>query len=464
MVQLAKNQKEYFLGVDGEQKGPFTQDQVSQMLETGEINIETQIWSEGMTDWQSIGTVKEFKSADFELKRSPGKEEKSSVVFEESVNRKTSSKESEAVREVFRESNQNGEDDFEPLFSSSDSHVAIEQSIGKSLKFGLVLGALCALAGGYYFWQVNQLKPQSVEVKPKKKMSQSEARRLALSALQTEFNKDPEATVPKMIDIIKANPSDNAGLEALEIVSSYYRQRQLYSEVGEVLLVAQRPLEALELFKKDPPNYAGMERAYEAAESKAQGSEKRELLLNQISVLIKNLGRFDKALEKIRVLDGAFPGTQHPYQYYLKSNEQKIADLFSRISFHFSDSLNSFINAELNYIQFLNKPLIQVTKDKTGKYRIVATYKGIVNLRNDRVPNTFFVFWFWNDQWLIADTNITKERSKFAQDEQKKHMNEVLSDVELLTNMETIFRTKFPGKAVHEAVSLPKRSLAEGEE
>jgi hypothetical protein len=74
------------------------------------------------------------------------------------------------------------------------------------------------------------------------------------------------------------------------------------------------------------------------------------------------------------------------------------------------------------------------------------------------------VFWLWNDQWVIVDTNITSERAKFAHEEQKKHTNEVLSDIELLSNLETIFKTKFSGKAVHEAVYLPKRSVAESVE
>ncbi len=46
-----------YLHLNGEQKGPFTADQVRAMLATGEITAETLAWRAGMSDWTKVGAV-----------------------------------------------------------------------------------------------------------------------------------------------------------------------------------------------------------------------------------------------------------------------------------------------------------------------------------------------------------------------------------------------------------------------
>mgnify|MGYP003352724480 CR=1 FL=1 len=61
MSENAANQVQYFLGIEGEQKGPFSHSEIFQMLSAGEINDETQIWTSGMADWVSVGSLDLFK-------------------------------------------------------------------------------------------------------------------------------------------------------------------------------------------------------------------------------------------------------------------------------------------------------------------------------------------------------------------------------------------------------------------
>ncbi len=67
------------------------------------------------------------------------------------------------------------------------------------------------------------------------------------------------------------------------------------------------------------------------------------------------------------------------------------------------------------------------------------------------------MFWLVNEQWFIVDTNLTKERARFAKEEQKKHESTVVTASEMLQGLETLFKTQFPGKGLHELVIPPKR-------
>ncbi len=467
MSETAKNQTEYFLGVDGEQKGPYSEAQVVEMLSQGEVNAQTPIWCSGMLDWQELGSLPVFQKTESNPKENVRAIRQVSSSLEESEDEPTASdispKSSSPVSQVFKEPPAQESLEFETVFSGENPLGGAKE--GQQNSKILIAGSLILVLGaGAYFWTQSQGDQAPVVAQVVPKENKLQARSLELSKLQVEFNQDPTKAIPKMLELIKLNPTDNVGLEALEVILSYYRQKQLFSDAADTLMVANRPQEALEYYLKDPPNYSGVEKAYEKAIGLAKPTEKKDLLLKHIEVLISRVGNIPKAITQIQTLEKEFPGTQHPYHYYLKSTDQQIADLFSRISFHFSESLNTFINGELNQVQFENKPLIQVTKDKAGKYRIVASYKGNVVLRNDRIPNVYFVFWFWNDQWSIVDTNITKERAKFAQEDQKKRVNEVLSATELLSSLENIFKTKFPGKGLHEMVTPPKRDAAATEE
>jgi len=454
MSEPASQITEYFLGIEGEQKGPFSQEEVSAMLIRGEISKDTPLWCAGMSDWIPIGEIERFK---IEVEPAVSKIEELQPIqpLEPKQQKKLRTKLTEPLANPSAPSEQAS---FEPAFSDSVTFKASD-SDKKLGNQNFLIGALSlvvVVAIAVYF-NFGQKQNSKQETREGAKVSPSQQRAMKLSKLQTEFNKSPTSAITELTSMVKDNPSDNVGLEALETLLSYYRRQQMFSEAGSLLMVAKKPNEALEYFLKDPPNYSKAAEAYEESYKQAKPTERREFLVKEIELLIGRLGNIDKAIERIKVLDKEFPGVPHPFQYYLKTTEQRLSDMFSRVSFYYLELFNSYVLGELSQISFGGKPLIQLTKDKNDKYRIVATQKGGISLRNDPIPNAYFVFWLVNGQWVIVDTNLTKERAAFAVEERKKYEKEVIPPGEMLQNLETVFRTQFPGKGLHELVTPPKR-------
>ena len=463
MSQPASQTNEFFLGIEGEQKGPFSRDEIFTMLNQGEISVETPIWCVGMTDWTPIGLLDQFKKQ--ETKETPQIKEvpRISVVSQRVEVEDVSDPEEKTLVSSVDVLDDSGEQQdemstshhFKPVFSNSRLYAQELPNPKSNKQLLMIGGAIIALA--LVLWIVSFDSGNKQVSNKAEQLTPEQVRSLALSKLQVEFNKNPEGTVPSLLQMVKENPSDNPGLEALETLLSHYRRQQLFAEAGSVLMVAKKPVEALDYFLKDPPDYSQAERAYEEAYNQAKGDDRRKFILQQIDLLIGRLNNTDKAISRIKVLDKEFPGIPHPYQYYLKSTEDRIADIFSRLSFYYVETLDNYISSELAQIKLSGKPLLSITKTKENKYRIVASYKGPVNLRNDLVPNIFFVFWLDNEQWYIVDTNLTKERVRFAKEEQKRHEANAVSAIEILAGLESHFKTQFPGKGLHELVTPPKR-------
>lgn len=49
-----KQENEYVIAVNGEQKGPYTISKLNEMIRCGEINIESYVWRSGMSEWKMI--------------------------------------------------------------------------------------------------------------------------------------------------------------------------------------------------------------------------------------------------------------------------------------------------------------------------------------------------------------------------------------------------------------------------
>ena len=52
----------FFAAIDGKQAGPYTMDQLSQLISAGTINQQSQIWKKGMPAWAAANTVPELAS------------------------------------------------------------------------------------------------------------------------------------------------------------------------------------------------------------------------------------------------------------------------------------------------------------------------------------------------------------------------------------------------------------------
>jgi hypothetical protein len=54
--------QKFFLGVNGEQLGPFSEAEVRQKLQAGEVTNETLVWYEGLAEWQPLANITYFKT------------------------------------------------------------------------------------------------------------------------------------------------------------------------------------------------------------------------------------------------------------------------------------------------------------------------------------------------------------------------------------------------------------------
>ena len=59
-VQKPQDNPSYLIVLNGQQNGPYTKDQLREMLSQGFITIETLVWKSGMPDWQPIKNIPEF--------------------------------------------------------------------------------------------------------------------------------------------------------------------------------------------------------------------------------------------------------------------------------------------------------------------------------------------------------------------------------------------------------------------
>ena len=55
-------QVQYNISVNGQQSGPFTWQQIQQMVQSGQITKDTYVWKQGMANWELAGNVQELSS------------------------------------------------------------------------------------------------------------------------------------------------------------------------------------------------------------------------------------------------------------------------------------------------------------------------------------------------------------------------------------------------------------------
>lgn len=238
--------------------------------------------------------------------------------------------------------------------------------------------------------------------------------------------------------------------------ADYYKQNRQPAKAGRLLMLADRPLEASQLFLSEPPSYKEAEEAIFAAYKMADDLNKRDLLMQNVRLLLGRAENVFLATERVRLLEKEFPGQKHPFGYYLKSADKRVADLFNRISFSFVRKLLYFLDNEFPQLNLVNRPLVSVQKIKGTKYRVMGTYKGDVMLNEDKLSNIHMTFWLWDDRWHLVSTNLTTERGSWANKERERMKNHVFSSEQMLQYMENVFKSQFPKHAFHESVSSPQ--------
>jgi hypothetical protein len=50
----------YMLAINGQQYGPYNMQQMQQMAQSGQINAQVMVWTQGMPGWAAAGSVPEL--------------------------------------------------------------------------------------------------------------------------------------------------------------------------------------------------------------------------------------------------------------------------------------------------------------------------------------------------------------------------------------------------------------------
>lgn len=440
----SSNNTAYFLGRDGEQTGPYSFDDIASQISQGKMNPETLIWWEGQSDWQIISTTPPFQ-AEFQkgvVSPSPATPPAFVPLPSSTLSSKTNWLATYA---------QQGTTPI-PIYTQQDSSFG--QNVVIPLKWSLAVMGVGII--GLLTWGVlNFLTPKQAEKQP---VSRASKKQKTLLARQKDFSEassglvlEPAKSIQTLNRLIDENPSDDISKQASEMLFSHFEKTSAYAAAGQLYLKLKNPLKASEAFLKDPQFASQGEKALFEAYESASGKTKADLLLKDIQVLIRPLRNISLAKERINLFEKTFPALPHPYSYYQLNATEQINQLFPTLSAAFSQMLGDHIRDQFPQLDVLEKPKVDVKRDASSGWRIIGSYRGDVSLRNDKLKNIYFIYWFIDNQWILVDTNLTPERSKFAAKSRQQYQGSVYTPETLLATLEAVFKQRFPSLNLHES-------------
>ncbi|MCB0403520.1 MAG: DUF4339 domain-containing protein [Bdellovibrionales bacterium] len=494
MSQVAQESPQYYLGIDGDQTGPYSEADIIEKIQSQTIPDDALVWHEGLSAWTAIHSIPAFASAlggaggsaappppsiaqvaaqpPAATPSMPGGVSALSTPEDEGYeSHQPEAPASDRSGRPVRATGPSGLD-----VSSTSTFVAPGQKVetvfkGKEAVFSrpafmttrlgltLLFVAFCASLGfGIFYWQVKFSSVEQSIVKSTKqglrvRLTRAQQVRQALSELIIK----PSDTLPRLEKIVEEDSSDAAGTEALEAAIDYYRRNRRYVDAGNLLMKAKKPLKAADFYLYDPPNYQRAETAlFTAYETSKDNDARFDSLVRNINLLLGPLNGAEsreKAGGRIQLLAREFPNRAHPFGYYLKSTEEKLKIMFDRLSFHFSEGITNLLDADFPDITLAGTPEVKLEKNKQGKYRVVATYSGDVLLGRDRLKNITLTFWAVTDRWYLVDTNLTSERRRWALSQKRKILNDVITPGAMLDFLESIHLNRFPKISLHESLT-----------
>ncbi len=463
---VIQNQK-FFLGVNGEQSGPLTEVEMVEKIRSGSVPADALIWFEGLQEWQSVQTIPAFSEA-FAAKAGSAPPPSASGGFKplnaasvvapavtpSPINYRPSSSSSGANSELSTFS----QGAAEPVFKV-EKDIAGFLRASKPVIAMVVVGVLALCGGGYYFLSANSA--HEIVIKPRPRVVVPPSRQEELSKAQSELLLNPTTSLDALKKIILENPKDEISKQAMAASIDYYKIHSP-QDAGKLLLSAGFPEDAVQYFMMDPPVYDQAESALAAATDTVKDPVKRrKIIIQDIDLLLGPLNQRAKAVEKIRLLEKDYPGQANPYSYYLKTTDEKLRDIFNRISFYFVKSLLGVFESEMPQINLSKHPLVELRRGHDNRYRIVGVYAGDVMLNHDHLSDINFQFWLDRERWILVETNLTPERNKAAALEKERLKNEAATPEEMLRALEQTFRTQFPQNGLHERVSEMKTKAPE---
>ena len=283
MNQTASTSRQYFLGIGGQQSGPFSEKDLLSKIRHQAIPNDALLWYEGLAEWQPILSIELFKFA-FEDSEAPTPPDPIGLT-------PSMPQENESPGTTRTRTKRKKRDDAEispPMFDPSDSDSESLEPVFKdtgdnSDRFFLknrtrlvvfTFALLTAGVGAFFFLQsASHPMQQSDDGSTKNakrrtrlaeivaKTGDLNTREVALRKARSELYLTPEGSLAILKDIVTQNPEDTLAKEAVDLLLSYYKTIQKPLEAGRVLMLAKRPLEASQLFLADPPVYQEAEPA-----------------------------------------------------------------------------------------------------------------------------------------------------------------------------------------------------------
>jgi len=444
--------KAYYVGFNGEQSGPYSGEQVVSQIVKALIPEDALIWHEGLKEWVAIDTIQAFKLALAQPK---------TAVANSPAVAETSKPGSRSVQRVAAmPSVENYGRVATPVFSRDEADLSGSYFVRHRMRvIGIGLGSVAIVLAALFILTSLKVGSKGSSNAAKKppviKLTREERLRVALSELQLK----PDVTIAALKSLVTEKNDDQVGLEAVQAAVDYFKQNQKKIEMGKWYLMAGQPEKAVPLLESEPTAANDYELALQGSVAKTSGNLKRDFMLQYISFLVAPNRGLDKAIKQIHEFESSFPGEPHPFAYYLKGPEQKISDIFSRLSSYYIEEMILFLGAEFPQLRLIERPVVEIRRENPKAYRLVGIYQGTVAMEREKVNNIQLITWYTRSGWNLAFTNITPERSQYV-DQQRGKIEALFSPDEILSILENQFQTKFPKLALHESMAVPVRTPA----
>jgi hypothetical protein len=430
------DEKQFFLGIQGQQTGPFSEKDVQDKIAAGEVTPDTLVWFEGLGEWQRIDSIAYFQSS-----FKPKKKASASVEVEHRVEKWEQREQPVALQPVFSPS--------EAVFFRRKGPRPVVALAGGALLVGMLV----------WYWAVNS-EEGSLKVEPHLAEKKEHVTRFSrLQKAEADYLLNPLVIPPDYLALVREMPNDEFGRKATLSLETIFRKRERYRDLGELYALTGRFTESIVYFLKDGAFPEAEKTAFKAFEASTDPKQKRKFLIQSIELLTGPLQNIPLALARIQILEKSFPAEHHAFGYYLLSSEKKMADIFNRTSFFFVEGLVNHLKAEFPQIKLAGRPLVSLLKEGPDKFRIVGTYKGEVVLNRDKIPAIRFEYWMVGDEWNLVATNVTAERAAWAKTNRLRYVGSTLSSAEALSYLENLMHNRFPRLGLHERAT--KEALTE---
>ena len=175
-----------------------------------------------------------------------------------------------------------------------------------------------------------------------------------------------------------------------------------------------------------------------------------------ITLLLGPLSNVKLATQRIQEMEKAFPNERHPFQYYSKSTDEKIKDIFSRISFSFVESLVLYINSELPQINLIERPLVE-SRRTSGAVPGRCNFQGRRASEPGSLARHLYGVLAVRRPMDYLRYQSHRGEEAFAKQEREKHKGDAMSADAMLSYLETAFKSHFPKIGVHENIDAAKQ-------